>query len=278
MNAPPPFQPPPFQPPPADLSGPQPAGYGGPPGYTGSPFPGVPAPPPPKTELARRAVIPLILAHVAVVGPVVIMPVLFLGMGSRSFRPQMIYEHFKEGGWGMWGITALLPFIALAILVLGIFMIRGKRIPGAIPFFIALGPYPVALLGALAGEHTIMGAISGASVDASQKGRILGEGMSELSNLFVYGGAAAAFASYAAAMGAILALFTIDPAPLAPAPKSAGWIIAMPAGLVAAILAGVLRAALHISPTGLDFLVLFGMLTIGLLAGGAGKVLPALVA
>jgi hypothetical protein len=228
--------------------------------------------------LARRAVVPLMLVQIALSGLIIFAPIVLLASGGGTAAPHRIYEHFREGGWGMWLITLLQMVLALASAAVGALMIRGNRIPAAILFVFALGPFTVGLLGTLTGHRMIMGAISGASVDASQRARIYAQGISEVSNLSVYGGIGAAFAMYLAGLAAALSLVTIDPAPLGPPPPSNAWIAGPIAGVAAAIVAVAARIALHIPALGLDVLIVFGLLTVGLLAGLVSRPLPALVA
>jgi hypothetical protein len=228
--------------------------------------------------LARRAVLPLTLVHVALSGLIIFAPIVLLASGSGNPAPHRIWQHFREGGWGMWVITLFQMLLALLSAVLGALMIRGQRVPGAVLFTLALGPFAVALLGTLSAHRMIMDAISGVSVDASQKARILAMGLSEQSSLSIYGAIGAGFAMYLAGLAATLTLVTIDPAPLAPPPPSNAWIGGLAAGLIAAIAATLARIALGISIGGLDVLVVFGLLTVGGLASLAARPLPALLA
>jgi len=228
--------------------------------------------------LARRAVLPLTLVHVALSGLIIFAPIVLLASGSSSPAPLRIWQYFREGGWGMWVVTLFQMLLALLSAVLGALMIRGKRVPGAVLFTLALGPFAVALLGTLSSHRMIVGAISGASVDASQKARILAMGISELSSLSIYGAIGAGFAMYLAGLAATLTLVTIDPAPLGPPPPSNAWIAGLAAGFIAAIAATVARIALGISVGGLDILVVFGLLTVGGFASLAARPLPALIA
>ncbi len=247
-----------------------------------SPFP---APPPGYTPasttprpLARRAVLPLTLLHVALSGLIVFAPIVLLGAGDRSAAPMHIWAHFREGGWGMWLITLLLMLLALLSAVLGALMIRGKRVPGAVIFTLAFSPFAAAMIGTLASLHVILGAISGASIDPSQKARILAEGLSETSNLYVYGGLGASFAMYLAGLAAAFTLITVDPDPLGPISTSKAWIAGPIAGVASAILAVAARILHHQSLGGLDLLAVFGLLTVGLVAALAAQPLPALIA
>jgi hypothetical protein len=241
-----------------------------PPGY-------VPASSAPR-PLARRAVLPLTLLHVALSGLIVFAPIVLLGAGDRSPAPMHLWQHFREGGWGMWLITLLLMFLALLSAVLGALMIRGKRVPGAVIFTLAFSPFAAAMIGTLTSLRHILDAISGASIDPSQRARILAEGLSETSNLYVYGGVGASFAMYLAGLAAAFTLITIDPDPLGPISTSKAWIAGPIAGVASAILAVAARILHHQSLGGLDLLVVFGLLTVGLIAALAAQPLPALIA
>jgi hypothetical protein len=250
------------------------ASPGSPPGY-GPAFSAPAAGPPP---LPRRAVLPLTLLHVALSGLIFFAPLLLLASGDRHPSPQRIWMYFREGGRGMWLITLGQMLLALVSAVLGALMIRGKRVPGAVLFTLALGPFAVAVLGTLSGHRKIVDAISGEGVDASQSARIFASGLSEMSSLYVYGGVGAAFAMYMAGLAAALTLVTIDPAPLGPPPPSNAWIAGLAAGFLAAVAAVVVRIVLGIPIFGLDVLVVFGLLTVGGLAALAARPLPALLA
>lgn len=221
--------------------------------------------------------LPLVLVIALLAAQVVLAPPAFLvtGLGGGSAS---IWESFKEGGWGMWAVTLLDLLLAPGIFLLGMFTIRGKRVPAAIAFTLGLGPFAVGVLAALAGQRMISEVLGSELIDPSQRARIFAMGISEIMNVTNYGASAAAVASYAAAMAAVLGVVSIAPAPLGPAPKSIGWMLSLPAGLAAVILAFAVRSATGVTLLALDILVLFGLLTSGLLAALAGQVLPALVA
>lgn len=245
-----------------------------PPGY-------VPANSPQQTgtpALARRAVLPLTLLHVALSILIFVAPIALLAAGDRDPSPASVWAHFRDGGWGMWLITLVQMFLVGISAALGAMMIRGMRIPGAALFTLALGPFAAAMLGTLASFRIIMGAISGASVDPSQKARILAQGLSELSNLYVYGGLGAAFAMYLAGLAAAFTLITIDPAALGPTSPSKLWMAGPAVGTIAAIAAIGARIALRQSLGGLDGLVIFGLLNIGALSALSSRPLAALLA
>jgi hypothetical protein len=229
-------------------------------------------------ELARRGVLPFTLVHVALSTLIFLAPLTLLSAGGSNPSPMLVWSLFREGGWGMWLITLGLMFLVLISAVLGALMIRGKRVPGAALFILALGPFSAALLGTLASLRMITGAISGISVDPSQKARILAQGLSEMSNLTVYGGLGAAFAMYLAGHAAGLTLIAIDPAPLGPTPPSKAWIAGPIVGGIAAIASLAVRIALHQPIGGLGALAIFGLLNVGVLAAFAGRSLPALFA
>ncbi len=242
------------------------------------PPPGYPAAAPARTEPRRRHAVLFILLFLLVVGLSFFAPMLFLLSGDHNPKPAHVYRFFREGGLSMWGILLSQMFVWAVIAALGALLVRGTRVPGAVLFVVALLPFGVGVLGAVAGSMKVTSVIEGDSIDPSQKARILAMGISELTNTSVYGGTASAFAMYLVAVAAVLGLVTVDPAPLGAPPRSAAWLLAMPVGLGFVIVSVAARAVLHVDFFMLDALVLLGVLTSGLLAGAGGKILPALVA
>jgi hypothetical protein len=238
---------------------------------------GLALPPAPPAPLPRRAFVLLLLVHLGLVGIALVAPLPLLATGDSRFRANVLWERFKEGGWGMWGITFSHLLVAAALAVLGGLLIRGKRVPGAILFGLALSPFLIGAFGAAMGQRRVADALAGDVVDPAQKARILAAGASELSNVWLYGGVASGFLLYVAAAAATMGLAAIDTAPLGERPKSSAWALALPAAVAAAIVAFVARAALHVPWGGLDMLVVLALFSAGLFAALGGRPLPALV-
>src|SRR5690349_16602607 len=91
--------------------------------------------------LPRRAGVLLILALVVLIAIAVWSPPFALLIGVSRPGPASLWEHFKEGGFGMWLVTLLLWILAAAFSVLGGLSIRGRRIPMEILLGLALLPF-----------------------------------------------------------------------------------------------------------------------------------------
>jgi hypothetical protein len=227
--------------------------------------------------IARRGVLLSVLLFLLLLAMAFPGPLVFLASGLTLRAPADVLRCFREGGWGMW---AILFFQALAwsvIALVGALLIRGTRVPGAILCVAALAPFGAGTLGAVVGERHVSDAIHGGGVDAEQQARILAEGISELANVHVFGGLAAAFALYLAGVAAVLGVVTVDPAPLGPPPRGTAGI-AVPVALAFAVASVVARVALHTGFLVCDGLVVVGIASAGLLAAAGSKPLSALCA
>jgi hypothetical protein len=206
------------------------------------------------------------------------LPIVLLAAGESMPSPNRIYEHFREGGLGMWLITLAQIAALLGVTVAGILRIRGARVPGAVLFGLPLLPFGIGALAAIWSEGKMMGAISGASIDPSFRARIMAEGVSELSNLFVYGGAASGTAMYLASVAATLSILSVDTSRVAPGPGNMAWLGGVGGAFVAFLAAAGVRLGLKMRWTGLDALVILGLFSAGMLAALGGRKARFLVA
>jgi hypothetical protein len=237
-----------------------------------------PAARPAGAGIARRGVVLFIVLFLLLAGVAFFVPPLFLVSGVDHPTPAHFWRSFREGGWGMWAILFSQTIAWGVIAVLGALVIRGTRVPGAILGVAALAPFGVGTLAAVAAEMQVSGAIAGPGLDADSRARVLANGISELANLHVYGGFAAAFAMFLTAIAAVLGVVTVDPASLGARPRSSAWVLAIPVGLACAVASVAARVVLHVGFLAGDGLILLGILSAGILAALGGKALPALCA
>ncbi len=129
----------------------------------------------PRKNLPALTIIVAVLAFVAL-----ILSPMLLGFAAGRHGVAGAWRLVKEGGIVWTGPVLLLNFVVpIALAVIGAFVMRGKKVP---PFLLLLGaalPFAIGLLGALVGQMTVFGAISGESVDPEQKIRIMAEGAAE---------------------------------------------------------------------------------------------------
>lgn len=206
---------------------------------------------PPPGRGAGRVVLLLVACAVLFTGPF-----LALAAGAHGELAHAAWSRVRNGGSGMWLIVLLVLGLFPVIAVLGIVSPRSGRLPLGGLLAVALAPFGVGLLAALAALGMTLGAVSGLSVDPSQRGRIVAEGVSELSGLLLFGGTASACAAWAVAAAV---------ATSAGRRGGARWVSAG-IGVGAAVVAAGARVIFRVPLGVLDLSVLVGLLAAGLLA------------
>jgi len=225
-----------------------------------------------QAALRRKSPVIFIVALVLLSVPAFFLPIVLLSAGGRGvISPSQIWMHFREGGWGMWGILASLSVTLLSLLLLGAFRIRGSRVPGALLFAPPILPFTVGSLAAISTERRLVDILGSAGIDPEQRVRIFAEGLSELSNLFVFGGLASATAMYIAATAATLSILSVDTARVATGPKSIVWLASVGAAFVAVVVSVGARFGLHAGFTGIEVFVVLGLVSAGVLATLGGR-------
>jgi hypothetical protein len=145
----------------------------------------------------KRSWLPIVLA---VVLPLAYVLLTFFGLGALSFVSRRPWEIFRDTGWFGW-LNLLAALVGLVVLVgLGLLVTLKPKawswplmIPGML---VAL----VASLGLQLTMSKVRWAISGESVDASQKARIFAEGFSESLGSIIIGGLMASVVFSAASL------------------------------------------------------------------------------
>ena len=197
-------------------------------------------------------VVPLLLAC----GVLFTGPFLALAAGGHGGLAHAAWRRFVQGGNGQYLILLLILGLFPVIAVLGIVSPRTGRLPLAGLLAVALAPFGVAQLAAVSALAMTVRAVSGLSIDPSQIGRIVAEGVSELSGLLIFGGTASACAAWAVAVAVAMASGRRG---------GARWIRAG-IGVGAAIVAAGARVVFRVPFGALDVVVLVGLVAAGLLA------------
>ncbi len=166
----------------------------------GAPAGGLPLP---RKALGVLTAIVILLGVLAIGAPSVLLGVVERGRAGA-------WRLFVDGGTSMWPLVLLGVVVPIAVAGLGVFVMRGKRVPPGLLFVAASLPFGVALLGAWQGHRRVIGAVGGEAVDPEQKARLLAEGIAETMSNDVLGGLVACGASLVAAVACAATVASID--------------------------------------------------------------------
>jgi hypothetical protein len=232
------------------------------PGYYG----GYPPPQPAAAQrLPRRGLAGFTAGFIVAMGFAFFVPIVLLAARGAPAG----WRIFKDGGAPMYGVLLLSVMIGIGVTVAGCFLVRGARVPGGMLFACALLPFAVGVLGATWQLSRCVGALSGESVDASQKARIMAEGISELTSDLMYGAAVSSALSWGLFVLSAFAVLAVDTKSLTRVPAGAAPWVSLGAAVTAFVVCGAARGALRVEFTSYDVFALGGVLCAGLAAACA---------
>lgn len=202
--------------------------------------------------LPRRAMLPWTIIIPIVGFFMLFFPWITIGVSvNRSYE---FSRFFKEAGLSSLFIVFLFVLSTIAVTVLGVFIARGKRIPGTILLGLSLFPVLVSVLGSFYHQSRITRIVEGgesSSIGLSSALRIGATGYAEIDALIIIGSLTSACLCFLSAMATIASVLTVnsrkldeasqpDPSNQGPARRSSLWLVGAGVGaLLFLIIAGV---------------------------------------